>query len=267
MAKEPETAPNPMESCQGPTGFIFILAMGFLFLIMFNRDLGDSISTIIGYVLNPVIGFGGNYPTLTMLCSGLLTISVSTVIRHFMNDWVDMAKKQKILKEYNKMVKEATKSGDMKRAQKLKSENQDIMQMQSSMMMGQMKSSIISMVVAILIFRWLYSYISLLQQPTVTMPWDAHWPLTGSAFSSVCGTICINPGGGIPYWIFIYMFITIPIGQLMIRGFKYYEFSRKLKNRGERVFADMSDIEKTQEKAEEKKGGKKRKGKRKKKGE
>jgi hypothetical protein len=172
---------------------------------------------------------------------------------------LDLAKKQRIMNEYNKAVREATKAGNQSRVEKLQSENQEIMGMQSSMMMGQMKASILSMVIAILIYRWLYSFIWEVGQPTVTVPWDMAWPLTGSAFSAVCGTVCMNPsGGGIPFWIFVYIPITVPIGQALMRGLKYFEFSSKLKKKGEDVFGP-SDKTKKEEKAVDKEEKKDRK--------
>ncbi|MBN1540118.1 MAG: DUF106 domain-containing protein [Candidatus Thermoplasmatota archaeon] len=239
MAEKTETAPaaNPLQSCQGPSGFIFVIAFAFLFLIMFDRNLGNQISDWVGVVLFPAIGFGGHYPIFTMLAAGFLTITISTVVRHFTMDWIDLAKKQRLMNEYNKTVRAATKAGNQSLVEKLQSENQDIMGMQSTMMMQQMKASIISMVIAILIFRWLYSFIWSIPQATVTVPWDLQWPMTGAALGDVCGSICMNPSGsGIPYWIFVYIPITVPIGQAMMRGLKYFEFSSKLKKRGEEVF-------------------------------
>ena len=69
MADEPAPAApaNPLQSCQGPSGFIFILSFAFLFLIMFDRNLGNQISDIVGIVLYPLIGFGGRFPIFTML--------------------------------------------------------------------------------------------------------------------------------------------------------------------------------------------------------
>ena len=228
---------------------------------MFDRNLGNQISDIVGLVLYPVIGFGGRYPIFTMLGAGIFTITISTGIRHFTMDWMDLAKKQRLMNDYNKAVRKATKEGNQSLVERLQSENQDIMGMQSSMMMQQMKASIISMVIAILIFRWLYSFIWDISQPTVTVPWDLQWPLTGSAFSAVCGSICMNPNGsGIPYWIFVYIPITVPIGQALMRGLKYFEFSSKLKKQGEDIFGmgKVEDMEEAKEKEEESKPAKKK---------
>jgi uncharacterized membrane protein (DUF106 family) len=226
----PAAPANPLQSCQGPSGFIFVISFAFLFLIMFDRNLGDQISSYVGLALFPVIGFGGHYPIFTMLGAGILTITISTGVRHFTMDWMDLAKKQRLMNEYNKAVRKATKEGNKSLVERLQAENQDIMGMQSSMMMQQMKASIISMVIAILIFRWLYAFIWGVAQPTVTVPWDLQWPLTGSALSGLCGSICMNPNGsGIPYWIFVYIPITVPIGQALMRGLKFFEFSSKLK--------------------------------------
>ncbi len=238
MADAPKPAvQNPLEMCQGPSGIIYIMAFMFLFLIMFNRSLGDYISSLIGVVLYPVIGFGGKWPLLTMMCAGLITITVSTALRHFTIDWVDLAKKQKLMGDFNKQLRALQKSGDKAKVEKLQSENQDIMGMQSSMMMQQMKSSVLSMVLAILIFRWLYTFIWSVPQPTATVPWDMNYLLTGAALGEICGPICMNPaGGGIPYWILLYIPMTIPLGQGLVRGLKYFKFSRILKEKGEDVF-------------------------------
>ncbi|MFW3146206.1 MAG: DUF106 domain-containing protein [Thermoplasmatota archaeon] len=251
---------NPLESCQGPTGFIYIAAFAFLFLIMIDRNLGDAISAIIGTFLFPVIGFGGRVPLLTMFCASILTITISTTIRHFTMDWLDLAKKQRIMNEYNKEVREATKAGNQSRVEKLQKENQDIMGMQSAMMMQQMKASVLSMVIAILIFRWLYTFLDAVPQATASVPWDMEWPLMGSAFGQVCSTICMNPaGGGMPYWIFLYIAISVPIGQALMRGLKYFEFSRKLKEKGEEVFAKKKVQPGLVEEPPSEKGGKRKK--------
>lgn len=241
MAEEKkEDAPaNPMgEMCQGPSGFLYALAFMFLIFIMFNRDLGDQISEYVGLVLYPVIGFGSRWPLLTMVGAGLLTITISTTIRHFTMDWIDTAKKQKIMKAYNTELKEAQKAGNQSKVERLQEQNSEIMSMQSQTMMSQMKASIFSMVIAILIFRWMYTFIETVPQPTATTPWDLAWPLTGQAFEQLCGSICgIGGGRGFPYWILLYMTITIPIGQALMRGLKFFEYSRKLKEKGEEVFA------------------------------
>lgn len=237
----PQQAQAPqMEACKGPSGYIFILAMMLLVFIMFG-GLGDSVASIAGVVLDPLIGFNGRYPVITMLLAGSTTIIVSTITRHFMVDWVEMARKQKILGEYNKQVRAATKSGDPKASQKLNEQNQDILGMQSSMMMDQMKSSVITMVIAILIFRWLFSFIQGLEHPTLAVPWDMHFALLDYAFKQVCGNICsMGSGGGMPYWIFVYIIITIPLGQALMRGLKYFQFSRKLRDRGHDIFGIMT---------------------------
>ena len=75
-----------------------------------------------------------------------------------------------------------------------------------------------------------------------------------------------------PYWIFVYIIITIPIGQALMRGLKYFEFSRKLKAEGKSIFGEMIDFveetveeevrgeeseeEEEEEKPKRKKGGK-----------
>ncbi len=223
------------EMCQGPTGFLYALAFMFLIMIMINRDLGDAISGYVGIILMPVIGFGSRWPLLTMVGAGLLTITISTTIRHFTMDWMDLARKQRIMNAYNKELRQAQKDNNQSKVERMQEQNPEIMSMQSQLMMTQMKASIFSMVIAILIFRWMYTFIATVPQPTATTPWDISWSLNGSAFEQVCGTICFG-GRGFPYWILLYMVITIPIGQALMRGLKFFEFRRKLKEKGEDTF-------------------------------
>lgn len=231
--------------CQGPSGFLYALTFMFLIMIMLNRDLGNSISEYVGLVLYPIIGFGSKWPLLTMFGAGLLTISISTTIRHFTMDWIEMAKKQRIMNAYNKELREAQKAGNQSKVERLQEQNSDIMSMQSQSMMAQMKASIFSMVVAILIFRWMYRFIDSVPQPTATTPWNVAWPLVDSAFGELCGSLCMSGAGGnggFPYWILLYMTITIPIGQALMRGFKFFEYSRRLRAKGENVFANEEKL-------------------------
>lgn len=247
--------------CQGPTGFLYALAFMLLIMIMINRDFGDAISGYIGVVLMPVIGFGSKWPLLTMVGAGLITITVSTTIRHFTMDWMDLARKQRIMNAYNKELRKAQKDGNQSKVERMQEQNADIMSMQSQSMMQQMKASIFSMVIAILIFRWMYSFISAVPQPTATTPWDLAWPLTANAFQKVCGSLCLTGGaGGFKYWILLYISITIPIGQALMRGLKFFEYSRKLKEKGEHVFGQQPKKDEVSETPEEdEKRGKKKK--------
>jgi hypothetical protein len=76
----------------------------------------------------------------------------------------------------------------------------------------------------------------------------------------------MNPNGsGIPYWIFVYIPITVPIGQALMRGLKYFEFSSKLKKEhGEEsgkdvvIDIDAATVEEDEEEEEEKRPKKKK---------
>jgi len=101
-----------------------------------------------------------------------------------------------------------------------------------------------TMIVAILIFRWLFAFIEALEHPVLTVPWNLHYPLLEHALGSVCGGICgagTGSGGGIPYWIFLYIILTIPFGQALMRGLKHFEFARKLKKGGHHMFGTPTE--------------------------
>ena len=90
--------------CKGPSGFILIF-LGFITVfIMFNMELRLQIAGWIGVVLTPLIGFDHKYPVITFLLAGMILVAISSTIRHFQTDWLEMARNQKQIKTINKAL-------------------------------------------------------------------------------------------------------------------------------------------------------------------
>jgi len=211
---------QPENPCGGPMGFITIVAMMFVVMIMFDPGLGKSIVKGMGYLMEPIT-FNDGFPIWTIFLSGLILVIITTSIRHKFSNWYEMAKTQKIQAAFNKELREATMSGNQLKAGKLRELQPEMMKLTNQLMMNNMKTMIFTMVVAILIWRWLYSYLDTIEISFISLPWAEHWPMTQTLKS-----FCPVP---FPYWIAIYFIISVPIGQVLVSMFKVIEFSKDAK--------------------------------------
>lgn len=218
-----------MNPCGGPMGFITIFVMMFVVMIMFDPSMGEAIVGLMDGVMTP-IKFGDQHPIWTIVLSGLILVVITTIIRHKFTDWFEMAKTQKIQSEFNKELREATMSRNELRARKLQEKQPEILKLTNQLMMGNMKTMVFTMLFAILIWRWLYSYLETLDVTTVSLPWEPHFPITNRL-------ACFVP---FPYWILIYFVVSVPIGQVLINVFKVMEFSKDARD-AEQV--KVSDVE------------------------
>jgi len=209
------------EMCKGPSGFILIF-LGFITVfIMFNMELRMQLAGWIGYVLTPMIGFDHQYPLITFLLAGMILVAISSTIRHFQTDWIEMAKNQKQIKTINKALKEAKMSGDVEKERKISVYQQKMMAMQQNMMFTNMKMMVYTMLVAIAIFTWIWAdFIEGLEVPTMSLPWN----LTMQMMDKV-NLCCYFP---FPKWILVYMLMSFPMGMCIQHALKRYSFLKKL---------------------------------------
>lgn len=205
--------------CGGPMGFITIIVLFFLMMILFDPTLGAAVVTGMGWLMHPIT-FGDKFPVWTIFCSGIILVIITSLIRHKFTDWYDIAKTQKIQSEFNKELRDATLSGNAIKQKKLQEMQPQILKLANKMMFTNMKTMIFTMLFAILIWRWLYSYLDDAPISTMSLPWEYSWPMT-SAWSG-----CPIP---FPYWIALYFVISVPIGQVLIGVLKIIEFSKDAK--------------------------------------
>jgi tetratricopeptide (TPR) repeat protein len=88
-------------------------------------------------------------------------------------------------------------------------------------MFSNLKTMMFTMIIAIAIFIWIYTFAGSIAVRTISLPWEPRWPLTEPI------PICGAPGIG--YWIIIYTLLSIPISQLILRSLKYISFSKEVK--------------------------------------
>jgi uncharacterized membrane protein (DUF106 family) len=140
----------------------------------------------------------------------LLTI----IIRHLMTDYVAQAEGQKIVGAFNKELRDARKSNNMYKMKKLLEMQPKILSKSMEQTKTQFKLMPISMLIVIPIFAWLAVFVGHLDSPYYAVPW-----------SSVAN---FNEAYLFPQWILVYTLVTIPFGQVLARGLRWFSFKKRL---------------------------------------
>src|SRR5687767_10787711 len=101
----PAAAPPPRQKMS----LVTIVSLGAVIVIMINTELRNELGRYAGYGMEPLIGFGGKLPVLTILLAGAILVVLSTVVRHFTTDWLDTAKTQASMRHFQREMGKARK--------------------------------------------------------------------------------------------------------------------------------------------------------------
>jgi uncharacterized membrane protein (DUF106 family) len=130
-----------------------------------------------------------------------------------------MARNQKIMSAFNKERREAMMSQNMAKLKRLNEMSPEIMQKGMSQSMNQLKPMAFTMIIIIVIFSWLYSFVSdFAVDPKYSVPWAFNTNMLSSTV--------------LPNWVLVYALISIPFGQVVQRILKYFSFKKKLREKG-----------------------------------
>ncbi|MGC9166305.1 MAG: DUF106 domain-containing protein [Thermoplasmata archaeon] len=201
--------------------FIYLLIMLFTIIIWGTSSVRDSIGEITNYIFYPVFGFGGKYPILTLIVTGLIITIINMYARHYFIDWYGIAKLQYKTKQLSKMMREAFKNNDKAKVEKLRKYQQKLTLENLEIMNDQMKPTLITFIIGIIFVIWIYYFIISLSisNRMIFLPWT--YP---NGIDLALGPTVF------PAWIIIYMFFTGTVGYFITYLFKTYEFSIRLRN-------------------------------------
>ncbi len=199
--------------------FIYIFLGILTLMVMFDEGLRASMGGLLGIVLEPIVGFDGNYPVLTLVITGSLMIAFSTLVRDMFIDWVEMAEIQKKTSAFQKDMMEAKKANKSTKVKKMEKLQPEISKLQMKTFKPQIKSMAITMLVIISIFGWLWSFLEGLQNDTFSVPWALN-----ASFLKMYNL------GPIPFpqWIGVYMLLSIPLGQVLRVTLQILTFKKKI---------------------------------------
>ena len=201
---------------QGSNLLLLLIFMMLLFFIM--PTLGPFLGYYFGLVLEPLIGFGGNYPVLTLFLSGLIVVLLSSTLTNFFTDWKKMGESQEITRAFQKEITKARREGNTNRVNKLMKMQPEIMRRQTEASGGMMKPMVFLILFIWPIFMWLRAFLSGLPHFYFTLPWSNDVPLISQEKFIMQA------------WLWLYLIFSIVIGQIIRQGLKYFSWSNTWKN-------------------------------------
>jgi len=184
-------------------------------VMLFYVPIGQALN----YAFEPAIGFNGQWPVLTLIVAGVIMITISTVIRSYLTDFVTQARNQKISKDFTKEMREARLENNLFKMKKLQEEQPKITAKSMEASTQMMKLMPLTMIVVTPIYAWIRYFV------WNVVPQDAlyiHLPFAGSVDLQISVWV-------LPMWIVLYTMVSLPIGQLETRVVKYFMFKKRLK--------------------------------------
>lgn len=202
-------------------GMWTMLIMMMMIMVLYWIDGSEH---VIGKLLNYVfqfLDFNGEWPVVTLMLAGTVMIVISTIIRTLMMDTISQQKSQAYSTAFNKELRQARLDNNTYKLKKLMEMQPMVMAktMESSNKM--MKTMPVTMIIVIPMFLWVRYFVSVTMNgmSLISVPW--------SMISAGAG-VDLNAVYVLPAWILIYSLISIPIGQIVMRLVRTYQFRRRL---------------------------------------
>lgn len=190
--------------------FFFLLALW----SMFDPEMRMALGALVGVFLEPLIGFGGHYPVITLFLASIIMAVFSTAVTMWHTDLVEQARVQKIMSAFNKELREARMKKQTTKVDKLMKMQPELMKMQSSTMGSSFKIMAYTFVIFIAVFAWLGMFVNSLPYRIISVPW---------AFE-----VDLNSVHVMNSWFLLYSLGSIPFG-IVIRALgKIVVLRRKL---------------------------------------
>ena len=203
---------------------VTIVSFALAFYVLFNNDLRSALGKYTGYVLYPVIGFGGRFPVLTILIAGALVVLATTLVRHFTTDWLEMAKMQAYMRHFQKEMMQARKDNNTYKLKVLTDRQPEVMARNQKMQSAQFKQMPLTMLVSIPIFAWVSTFVLSLDYQQFATPWNPAVVMQANN-GILFGTSLF------PHWILLQIALTVPLGYLVQRIMKYIAWRERWQKR------------------------------------
>ena len=204
---------------QGSSMTYMMLFLVLMMLFMFS-GAGPILGEIFGAALEPIIGFGGQYPILTIVLAGIIVVTLSGSLTNFFTDWKKMGEMQQTQKAFSAAMQKARKEGNQNRVNKLMKMQPELMRKQQEASSGSMKSMLFLFIFIWPIFIWLRTFLAGLSHYYFTAPW--------------ANSVSLIPGNADKFimqnWLWIYLIFSMVIGQVIRQGLKYISWSDWWKN-------------------------------------
>ncbi|MEM4728353.1 MAG: EMC3/TMCO1 family protein [Thermoplasmata archaeon] len=213
------SAPVPSAPGGGGSTVLLMMVMFMILIVVMDPTIRTGLGAAVGGAFTPLLGFGGGYPIWTLFAASLVLVIFTTVVRHFFTDWVAMGRQRHVQKWVSSQYREIRLHGNVTKMKKLNELQAGMMRDSTEAMASQMKTTIVTIVVAIAIFLWLGVFMySGTTTKVISVPWaGAVDYLKPGPFFHV-----------MPTWILFYMLLSVPLGQVLGAALKVWSFRRKL---------------------------------------
>jgi uncharacterized membrane protein (DUF106 family) len=206
------------DKAQGSMLLYFLIFIFLIFFVFSNPTIQVLMIQFGQAVFYPIIGFGGNYPVLTVVLAGVIVVLLSSLLTNFFTDWKKMGESQEISKAFQKEIQKARREGNTNRVTKLMKMQPEIFKKQQEASSGSMKPMIFLIIFIYPIFMWLRFFLAGLPHYYFTVPWANNV----SFFSW--------PFGFGQAWIWLYLIFSMVVGQIIRQGLKLISWSNWWKN-------------------------------------
>ncbi|HEC94945.1 MAG TPA: DUF106 domain-containing protein [Thermoplasmatales archaeon] len=200
------TSPNPMT----------YMLLFFCLILVVMPYLGPILGVIFGYALDPLIGFNGRFPILTIALAGVFVVVLSSFFNTLFMDWKAMGRAQEISKAFQRELSQARKNNDTQKIKKLMKMQPKILQMTTQSSSGTMKMMIPLVIFIFPIFIWLRVFLSGSPYLFFTVPWAERVALYGRTVMQ--------------HWLLLYLVFSIVFGQVFRQAFKAVSLSNWWQN-------------------------------------
>jgi uncharacterized membrane protein (DUF106 family) len=205
------------DKAQGSNLLMLMVLMILMFFIM--PTFGPILGYYFGLGLDPIIGFNGNFPVITLFFAGLIVVFLSSLLTNFFTDWKRMGESQEMSRAFQKEITKARREGNTNRVNKLMKMQPEIMRKQTEASGGMMKPMVFLIIFIWPIFMWLRNFLTFnVSHYNITLPWSSNVPLISQS-SFIMQT-----------WLWLYLVFSIVLGQILRQGFKYISWSNWWKN-------------------------------------
>ena len=219
MADAPAAGPNGQQPMPDMSN---MWRMMIIMILIFGLYFIDGDQHVIGKTLDMAfqfLDFDGQYPVVTLMLIGSIMILLSSGIRTLMTDTLEQQKAQAFSSAFNKELRQARLDNNLYKVKKLM-EMQPIMMQKSMESSNQMmKSMPYTMLIVVPIFLWVRFFVDVtlgnMDTQCIAVPWDFSVNLTANPL-------------WLPNWILIYSSISIPLGQIIMRLVRTYQFKKHL---------------------------------------
>jgi uncharacterized membrane protein (DUF106 family) len=203
-------------NAQGSNLLMLLILMMLMLFIM--PTLAPIMAGYLDYVLMPLIGFGEQYPVLTLFFAGLIVVFLSSLLTNFFTDWKKMGESQEMSKAFQKEITKARREGNTNRVNKLMKMQPEIMRKQTEASGGMMKPMLFLIIFIWPIFIWLRTFLASIPHYYLTVPWANQVSFFSYPF---------NFGQA---WLWLYLLFSMAVGQIIRQGLKYISWSDWWKN-------------------------------------